>query len=205
MRKLTIRLIAASLTFLVGITAATVWLIKRQPPPEKARVIKPQAKWEPIFFREINSVAKLSAQTDLRQAILAEGDVEMRMWWGFGLEPLEGIILRHIAGQWSAIHVKADRYSDPTRAIWKTLSTPKSGWDACWERLVDAGILELPDAQEVNCSVDGFDGIAFIVETNTGQEYRTYRYGNPTLAQCKEAKQMVKITEIIDQEFRWKD
>ncbi len=205
MSKLTTRLIIALLTFLLGIAVTTVWYLKQSSATQEVRLIIPNASWEPIFFKTINSVAKLSGQTDLRKTNLPEGDVEVRMWWGFGLSPLEGIILRHVAGQWSAIHVKADNYYEPEKAERKELRPPKSGWDACWKRLVDAGILTLPDASEVNCSADGLDGIAFVIETNTNRTYRTYKYGNPTLAKCNEAKQMVKITEIIDEEFRWTD
>ena len=45
------------------------------------------------------------------------------------------------------------------------------------------------------------DGVAFVVETNTGNTYRTYKYGNPMLAECKEAKRMTEIADTLYQEF----
>ncbi len=70
-----------------------------------------------------------------------------------------------------------------------------------WQQLVDADILDLPDASEVNCSLDSLDGIAFVIETNSDMTYRTYKYGNPMLAECDEAKRIMKISEIIYEEF----
>ena len=203
MSKFTTRIIIAALTFLLGIAATSMWLVSRQ--SQEVRLIIPNASWEPIFFRGINSVAKLSGQADLRKTTLPEGDLEVRMWWGFGLSPLEGITLRRAAGQWSAVHVKADNYYEPERADRKELAPPKSGWEACWQRLTDAGILRLPDSSDVNCNPSGLDGLSFVIETQAGNTYRTYKYANPMLDECNEAKQMVKVTEIFNEEFRWED
>jgi hypothetical protein len=125
------------------------------------------------------------------------------MWWGFGLSPLEGISLKYSAGQWRAIHVQADDYYEPTKARREELKPPKSGWNSTWQRLVDAGMLSLVDASEVNCGEGGLDGIGVVVETNIDRTYRTYMYPNPMLEKCSQAKQIVKITEIIAEEFEW--
>ena len=201
MGKLTTRLITALLTFAVGITATAIWYLRRQPANQEVRLSIPNASWEPIFFRDINAVANLSGQADLRKTGLAGGDVEVRVWWGFGLSPLEGVTIRHIAGQWSAIHVKADNYYEPKKAERRELRPPKSGWAAVWRRLIEAGILWLPDASEVSCGEGGLDGIAFAIETNTNKTYRTYKYSNPMLAQCSEAKRVMEISDIIHEEF----
>src|SRR5436190_21556745 len=119
----------------------------------KMRVIVPKASWEPIFFRPINSVAKLSGQGDLRSTQLPTGDIEARIWWGFGLSPLEGVTVHRSGGQWSAIHVKADSYYEPTKAERRQLSNPKAGWETTWTRLVNEKLLTLPDASEINCNV----------------------------------------------------
>src|SRR5262245_21330206 len=99
--KFLTRLIITLLIFLLGVTAAAVWYMGRRPANQEVRLIIPHASWEPIFFRYINSVARLSGQTDLRKTAMAEEDVEVRVWRGFGLEPLEGITLRRVGGRWS--------------------------------------------------------------------------------------------------------
>ncbi|HEX8773123.1 MAG TPA: hypothetical protein VF735_05920 [Pyrinomonadaceae bacterium] len=200
MHKLTTHLIIALLTFVLGIAATTVWHLKRPPAKREVQLIAPNAHWEPIYFETINSVAKLSGQNDLRKTNLAEGDIEARVWWGFGLSPLEGITLRRVAGQWSAIHVKADDYYEPEKADRKELRPPKDGWQSFWQRLVSAGVLTLPDASELNCNVDGLDGGAYVVEINHGNTYRTYMYDMPSEAKCNEAKKMMEIGDIIFEE-----
>lgn len=171
---------------------------------QKMRVIVPTASWEPIFFKSINSTAKLSSQTDLRTTQLPKGDIEVRIWWGFGLSPLEGVTLRRASDQWSAIHVKADDHYEPAKAERRQLSNPKSGWETTWARLVNENVLSLPDASEINCNVGGFNGISNVVEINANNTYRTYMYDMPSELKCAEAKNMMAIADIIFEEFNLK-
>lgn len=201
MRKLSIRFIIALLTFVLGIAATTMWFLNRQSANQQVRLIIPNASWEPIFFRQINAVANFAELTNLRQSSLTEGDLEVRVWWGFGLEPLEGVTLKRVAGQWSAIHLQGDNYYEPQKAERIELRAPKSGWDTCWQRLVNAGILVLPDASQVQCNVGGLDGMSYVVEVNTNNTYRTYMYDNPYYARCNEARQMIEIGNLIADEF----
>jgi hypothetical protein len=205
MRRLRLRLIAALVTFSLGVMISI--MLRRpaqipQPTNQEVQLIIPNASWEPVLFRSINSVSNLTAQTELRRVSLGEDEHEARVWW-FGLSPLEGISLRYSDGEWTAIHVKADNYYEPTKATHEELKPPKSGWEATWKRLVDVGILSLPDALEVNCGEGGLDGISVVVETNADRTYRTYMYPNPMLEKCSQATQVEKILEIIDKEFQW--
>ena len=68
-----------------------------------------------------------------------------------------------------------------------------------------AGILTLPDASEVRCNTQVLDGMGYVVEIDADQTYRTYMYDNPQYAKCDEAKRMIKLSEIVDEEFGWKD
>ena len=200
-------LAAAVVTFLIGVTISIALRTKSsqtpQPSHNEVRLIIPKAGWEPIFFKTINSLTGLTAQTELRKISMGEGEHEARIWWGFGLSPLEGISLRYSGGRWSAIHVKADNYYEPTKATREELKPPRSGWETTWQRLVDAGILTLVDESEVNCREPGLDGISVVVETNIDRTYKTYKYSNPMLEKCSQAKQVVKITDTISEEFEW--
>jgi len=203
MRNLSTRVIIGLLTFLVGVAAAAACYLGLPGANQEVRLIIPEASWEPSLFRHINPVVSRSGQVELRKANLPKGDVELRVWWGFGLSPLQGITLRRVSGHWSAIHVRADEEHESGRVERKELSPPESGWEACWQRLLGAGVLTLPDASEADCGEGGLDGVSFVVETNADRTYRTFKYSNPTIAECDEAKQMVKITGIIGEEFRW--
>jgi len=170
----------------------------------KMRVIVPNAHWEPILFQEINSVARLSGQSDLSSTQLPSGDIEARIWLGFGLSPLEGVILHRTGGQWTAIHVKADKYYEPTKVERRQLSNPKSGWETTWTRLVNEKLLSLPDASEINCNVGALDGFGVVVEINTDNTYRTYMYDQPSESKCNEDKNIMAIVDILFEEFNLK-
>ena len=45
------------------------------------------------------------------------------------------------------------------------------------------------------------DGMSYVVEFNSNGTYRTYLYDNPGYAKCDEAKQMIKIANIVSEEF----
>lgn len=168
---------------------------------QKLKVSVPQASWEPIFFRQINAVASLSGQSDLRTTQLPRGDIEVRIWRGFGLSPLEGITLRRSGSQWSGSYVRADHYYEPTKADRRELSHPRSGWDTLWTSLVNERLLSLPDASEINCNVGGLDGIGMVVETNADNMYRTYMCDMPSELKCNEDKNILAIADILFKEF----
>ncbi|HKC64296.1 MAG TPA: hypothetical protein VKB86_11695 [Pyrinomonadaceae bacterium] len=216
MRSLSIRIIVALLAFLLGIAAATLWVVNSPPKQnlsgkndaafinqekQELRLEIPDDGWVSIFFESINKRANIAKLSSLRTA-LPKDDLEVRVWGGFGLTPLEGFILKRTDGQWSAIHLKGISKKLPPSEYQKNMEAPKSGWESCWQRLVDAGILTLPDASEVKkCEVLAFDGFSYVVEINMNNTYRTYMYDNPIYAKCDEAKQMLKIGKIIDEEF----
>jgi hypothetical protein len=168
---------------------------------KEAQLNIPKDGWEPIFFEAINERAKVANLKTLRADALPESDIEVRVWHGFGLTALEGFGLKRAAGKWSAIHVEGIHPRLPLSEYQRTLQAPKSGWELCWRRLEEAGILMLPDAAAIGCSAMMFDGMSYVVEFNGKGTYRTYLYDNPSYAKCNEAKQMIKIGNIIFEEF----
>jgi hypothetical protein len=161
----------------------------------------PKDGWEPIFFVAINERAKIANLKTLRADALPENEIEVRVWHGFGLTALEGFGLKRAAGKWSAIHLDGIHPRLPRSEYQRALQAPKSGWELCWQRLEEAGILTLPDAAAIGCSAMINDGMSYVVEFNSKGTYRTYLYDNPSYAKCNEAKQMIKIGNIISEEF----
>jgi len=173
---------------------------------DKFRAIVPKAFWEKIFFESINERVSSSKLSNLRLKGLPKDDLEIRLWSGFGLSRLQGFVLKRTAGEWSAVdldwEVSENRKGKrDVKQVDKKLDSPKSGWDAAWQRLVDARILTLPDAEEINCSAGATDGMSYVVEYNLKNTYRTYMYDNPDYAKCDEAKRMLEINKIIAEEF----
>ncbi|MCP9496800.1 MAG: hypothetical protein MSG64_20375 [Pyrinomonadaceae bacterium MAG19_C2-C3] len=216
MPKLTTRFSIALLTFLLGVAAATVLLFKgslsEKLPQEghianmaqekhELRSMIPNDRWEPIYFKFINERTGEANLPRLRTILLPSDDFEIRVWVGFGQNGEDGLILQRSSDQWSAMHLHGvfERY--PPDKYQETLTAPKSGWENAWQRLVEAGILTLPDASAVQCSTHVLDGMSYVVEINMNKTYRTYMYDNPNYAKCNEAKQMIEIGEIIAEEF----
>lgn len=173
---------------------------KPEPTQLHAVVLKETA--EPIFASTINKRANIAKLLRLRAALpKPKRDLELRIWNGFGLRALEGFVLRRSSGNWSAIHLRGIHPKLPKEEYEKQLAAPKSGWEECWSRLVELGILTLPDASEIHCSTMMEDGMSYVVEINYENTYRTYMYDNPSYAKCEQAQKMIKIGNLIAEEF----
>jgi hypothetical protein len=218
MGRFTFKLAVALLTFLVGITVAAFWLIKRPsvgdvsqgndavPVAQEKKELRlsiPADGWEPIFFKSINERAGVAGLPSLRAVRLPEDDLEVRVWAGFGLTTLRGLVLKRTSGQWSATRLEGIHGGLPKNEYRKIMPSPRSGWDVAWRRVVGAGILTLPDASEGKCNAGINDGMSYVIEINKDSEYRTYMYDNPDYAKCDEAKQMLRVVDILDEEFKW--
>ena len=105
-------MVAAVVTFLIGVTASVMWYTNRTPTP-KPQPQRREARWEKIYFEETNAVTRLAAQNELRKVQFGKEDFEVRIWRGFALMPLEGLILRRAGGEWSALHLKSDIEINP--------------------------------------------------------------------------------------------
>ncbi len=158
--------------------------------------------WEDSYFEEIK---KFNLKR-LKSKALRGDDFEVRRWNGFGIILPRGFVLTRTSGEWSAVslnwEVSENRQGKrDIKPLNKKLDAPKSGWDAAWQKLVDAGILTLPDAEKINCSGHTIDGFSYVVEYKLRNTYRAYMYDNPQNAKCDEAKQMIEINQIIAEEF----
>jgi hypothetical protein len=151
----------------------------------------PKESWEPIFFSAINFVSQRNGLTPLRQMDIADGAIEIRVWAGFGLTPLRGVLLQRNGDKWSGRHVPGD---DAHKLI------PKASWVAIWKRVEALGILTLPDASILPNEVFVLDGMSYVVEINDGKLYRTYHYGNPEHQTWPEARRIIEIWEALQAE-----
>ena len=169
--------------------------------PSEFQVIVPKDTWEPIFFEGINQRTHIANLTNLRAGPVPNGDLEIRVWIGFGLTALQGFDLRRSSGQWSGFYLAGIYSGLPKNKYQKQLPPPKSGWDPFWAELTQAGILSLPDASSIDCRGGALDGVCYVVETNLDNTYRTYMYDNPQYAKCQQAKQIIEINRILFAEF----
>jgi hypothetical protein len=161
----------------------------------------PNASWEPSFFMALGERTQKVNLPSLRTVMLSDQDLEVRFWYDGRPDVINGFVIRRSADRWSAFGVRQTRNRQPSEVTLEVLSAPKSGWETAWAKLVDAGILTLPDASELSCNAPAFDTVSFVIETNVHRSYRTYRYSNPFHAECEEAKRIVLMEEIISEEF----
>lgn len=162
---------------------------------------KEDRRWEPIYFEGINERARLAKLPELKTFALGDNDLEVRVWIGFGVIPLEGIVIRRTNGTWTAIHLPSIHGGSDPRDSVKILPPPDSGWTAMWNRVTEEGILTLPDSSQLSGEVRVLDGESFVVEIKTDGNYRTYLYPNPDQQKWEEAKRMLEIVEILSSEF----
>ena len=196
MYKHSTRLLTAILTFVLGISAVIGGFYYQK--SQRVKIELPDSRWEQIFFKLINKTTELGGLEELRKTSLRVDDIEVRVWRGFGLGDLEGVILKRTNNQWSAFHVKADDYVEPERVEVKKLNPPKSDWDSFWNNVVHKGILTLRDPSEINCEVGGIDAGSYVVEINRDRTYRTYRFSS---GKCDGVRQMEEIGDVIGEEF----
>jgi hypothetical protein len=197
MNKLRIRLVVIILTFVTGILSAAGWIYYQSSAP--VQVILPNSRWEPLTFKLINRTTELGGIKELRKTSLSGDDLEVRVWRGFGLGDLEGVILKRTNSQWTAFHVKADHYVEPQKIEVKQLTSPNSGWESFWKEVTEQGLLTLRDPSEKNCEDSGVDGTSYVVEVNQNKIYRTY--GMRSGGKCDGVQQMEEIGKIIGLEF----
>lgn len=197
MNRFSARIFAAFVLFLIGASVAG-WVYYRM--PRKPQVVLPEARWEKIYFEGINRAAYLAGISELRETEMRAEDIEVRIWHDVGLEPLEGVFLKRVGGEWSALHIKMNEHYKPEEAELTELNPPKSGWESFWKQLDERGILTLPDPTDESCMYGMIDGNSYIVEINHNKIYRTYKYPE-TNKRCVDAAQMQEIGEIIGLEF----
>lgn len=188
-------------------TNPNIIIAQTQQKTEKVISDIPKATWEKIYFESIDERTDEANLKSLRKIQLSENDIEVRVWMGFGLSRLEGFVLKRVNNEWMAIQVDSDYVSKKFINRNIKLSEPTDGWGKTWQKLIDAEILTLPDAESINCNAGALDGFSYVVEIKKGINYRTYMYENPDLDfenKCREAEQIQKIVKIIFQDYKTK-
>lgn len=169
----------------------------------KSELSIPNEYFDKVFSEHINPLAEKYDFRELREKYFSGNDFEVRVW--ASTSETDGFIIKYVGGNWSAVTIKeidCSKFSyypkNKNYVLGKiNLSSPKSGWENTWQKLAEAGILDLPNSNDASY----IDRIGYIVETNQNGTYRIYFYSNPQMQKTEEAKRMVKIGEIIAGEF----
>jgi hypothetical protein len=157
---------------------------------------------ESAFYDELDKRAKLSSEASLRRTTQDKVDLEIRVWIGFGLDPVKGMILRKRGAYWKAVFMPPLEDSGKKRE--KTivaLAEPVSGWDVFWTRLETQDILSLPDDSVVGAVEPFPDSEGVFVEVLNKDGYRNYSYNAPCESKVDEGRKLVNILEILSSDL----
>jgi hypothetical protein len=166
-------------------------------PSRPAPQLKPVAgdRPGPLFTESVDARAKAANLTRLRSKTLASDDLECRVWVGFGLKPIEAFILTRTSGKWGGEFLES--INQTTKPPYRRNISPAAGWDQFWNDLLDAGLFTLPDSSQLPDEAMVLDGTSYVVELRQGSVYRTYSYQNPDWQKWPEAKQMLRVAELL--------
>lgn len=164
----------------------------------------PKATWEPIFFESIDARAKMANLPSLRSAVLPHGDIEVRVWNGFGLTYLEGVVLRRRSERWSADWLPPTPPAKKAFGKPQPIGRPSGELVPLWTKLQTLGLLNLPDASELpDDGTHVLDGMSHVVEIQKDGLYRTYHYSNPSYHKTwPEAKRIIAIVDTLEADLK---
>ena len=167
-----------------------------KPSPKELRVAIPPDFEKHYYLKSIDEFAAKNDLPKLRETNLPVDDIEVRVHVGFGLYGVDELVLRRTSGDWESYHYLGMLCHHENRGIAK-LGVPKSGWDAAWQSLLNAGLLSLSGIKDSGIN----DGTSYIVETSLNETYSVYAFGNPDYLKNSEGDQMVEIGEVLAEEF----
>jgi hypothetical protein len=198
MRKLQTKLLILTVAFLAGTAGSLVWYMYRQEPTN--RLIIPNARVDKLYFGTIDLVTQSGGLSRLRQTVLSPGDLEVRVWKGFSLSPLEGVILNRKEGNWTAQHVREIRSEEGIDAQVTEIGAPQSGWNLFWNEVTQQGLTSLSPPTDERCSNSVIDGTSYVVEISQDGTYRNGAF-HLGLNDCPESEQMEKVGQYIGGEI----
>lgn len=154
---------------------------------------------ESVTTREVNQVLALAKMPRLEDVPLARNDVEIRVWRGFGIAPLEGVIFSRRNGVYAATHLKADQYYAPTIVSVSILDPPRTGWEKFWGNVLEESIGPLL-LSTADCYDSGHtDGLGYVLEKKESGDNYSMKFVDQS--RCHEIARIDDIAIAIAVEF----
>jgi hypothetical protein len=175
---------------------------------------------EPFLLRYTREPTVVAGLSQLKDAKLAPGITEMRIWIGFGLRADEQVlILSTSPGQPAkgrALIYFNDDDSDYVTALLRQCEAPRRGmglvvcdaplprpadWDAIHTRLRQLGAETLPDESAMPTESLVLDGTSMVVEVANSDHYRAYAWSNPDQRSEPQAQVAAEIMQVVENVF----
>jgi hypothetical protein len=149
---------------------------------------------EDAFVPYARAAAFRAGLPDLEEMQISRGDIGLRLWDGFGLTGIRGLVLQRTRGVWRAslVEPKVSGGGYRVRQLPDTVA-----WAERWAEAIRAGLLNV---EPVASRADGLvarDGYAVVVELYEGGRYRTA--GSEAVdAPCgTDTRRLLEIAEIL--------
>ncbi len=173
---------------------------KERPGPKTVQMSE-KVEGHKELMRDLDETLGRSGIKPLRSHSLPEGELEVRIWKGWGMRGTKGIVIVKSPVGWKASLITIPISPKNSRPSVVVLPSPASGFDALWSKLIERQILILPDDSEVGVVEPFEDSELVIVDILNGDQQRTYSYNAPCYSDVAEGRNVKQIIEILSREF----
>jgi hypothetical protein len=167
--------------------------------------IVPNDGWVKTYFKSIDDLTKRVGLKPLRLIAPQPGDLEVRIWSGFGLQGLGCRIIKRVGNIWSSAGMYDSHrtlmidghYVEPN--LEKAPDTIE--WPVIWEKMEHAGIFDIRDDSEIPHCSRTLDGHSYVVEIARSDFYRTYLVGNPQFDRSEDGDKFLRVMSVLQKAF----
>ena len=157
----------------------------------------PSASWVPIYFDSVDRLTRHLHLDPLRALKIHPGDLDVRIWQGFGIGGYRGYLIRRIGQKWSGLAITEE--TSGKRTFPKVPGA--TDWAKTWDALERGGLAEIRDDSElVHCEMVQ-DGIGYVIEIAKENYYRTYLVNNPQSLRTQDGDRFLRLLPILHQAF----
>src|SRR5436190_4099554 len=151
--------------------------------------IVPDDTWVNLYFEEIDQFSEQMGLKPLRTIALEPGDLELRVWKGFGIAGSNGYAVSRVRGKWSANAMVQLPYQQA-----HFNKVPHStDWANMWADLQRGGIADIRDDSEIPKCTQVLDGVSYVVEIARAGFYRTYMVRNPQSVRSEDGDKFLHL------------
>jgi hypothetical protein len=158
------RIIFSILFLVIQLIPATIAIALQTSSPTR---IVPDDVWVKIFFESIDNLTKRLGFKPLRAIVIQPGNLEVRIWTGFGISGQGGTIIKRVGGKWSGVILSDPRGTQMINGRYVEPSAKKApstiDWAQIWEKLERAGIEDIRDDSEIPHCQEVLDGVSYVV------------------------------------------
>lgn len=181
-------------------------MTKSQSGSSTLTAMKPQhpcsLKWQKSVFPTLNKILISSGIKPLAESKTDAETIEIRVWVGFGIVNLRGVILRKSSDSFKALYLNED--PDRNSFVISELNPGNLNYESFIQQLQSLGLLQIPDECELIYKREPEeDADSIVIEVRMGDNYRAIMYENPgnDKSASPESKKLLEMSKLIEFNF----